>query len=74
MIGELPTAELESIKAEIAKGPIKECYFCGKKEHEVGHLIAGPLAMICNECVELCVDLLREHIPGFCAEQTTSKE
>jgi hypothetical protein len=74
MVGELPP--IEKIKTEIDKisGLVKECYFCGKKDNEVAHLIAGPLAMICSECVELSVDILREHIPGFCTEQTTTKE
>jgi len=45
-----------------------ECYFCGKKDNEVAHLIAGSSAMICSECVELCVDMIREHIPEFCTK------
>ncbi len=36
------------------------CSFCGKSQHEVKKLIAGPTVFICNECVELCVDIIRE--------------
>ncbi len=36
------------------------CSFCGKSQHEVKKLIAGPAVFICNECVELCVDIIRE--------------
>jgi ATP-dependent Clp protease ATP-binding subunit ClpX len=35
------------------------CSFCGKSEHEVKKLIAGPTVFICDECVELCVDIIR---------------
>ena len=39
------------------------CSFCGKSQYEVRNLIAGPLAVfICNECVELCMDINREMI------------
>ncbi|NDF12457.1 MAG: ATP-dependent Clp protease ATP-binding subunit ClpX [Proteobacteria bacterium] len=36
------------------------CSFCGKSQHEVKKLIAGPAVFICNECVELCLDIIRE--------------
>jgi ATP-dependent Clp protease ATP-binding subunit ClpX len=36
------------------------CSFCGKSQHEVRKLIAGPNVFICNECVELCTDIIRE--------------
>src|SRR5260370_10680959 len=36
------------------------CSFCGKSQHEVRKLIAGPTVFICDECVELCMDLIRE--------------
>jgi len=36
------------------------CSFCGKSQHEVRKLIAGPTVFICNECVELCMDIVRE--------------
>ena len=36
------------------------CSFCGKSQHEVKKLIAGPTVFICDECVELCMDIIRE--------------
>lgn len=36
------------------------CSFCGKSQHEVRKLIAGPTVFICHECVELCMDIIRE--------------
>ena len=44
------------------------CSFCGKSQHEVRKLIAGPTVFICDECVELCMDIIREenkviHLP-----------
>lgn len=57
---------IADLKSEIAKPIEAECHFCGKKDSEVPHLIAGPSSMICSECVELCVDILREYTPDFC--------
>ena len=36
------------------------CSFCGKSQHEVRKLVAGPTVYICDECVELCVDIIAE--------------
>lgn len=36
------------------------CSFCGKSQHEVKKLIAGPSVFVCDECVELCNDIIRE--------------
>ncbi|MEP6829855.1 MAG: ClpX C4-type zinc finger protein, partial [Rhizomicrobium sp.] len=36
------------------------CSFCGKSQHEVRKLIAGPTVFICDECVELCMEIIRE--------------
>ena len=36
------------------------CSFCGKSQHEVRKLIAGPTVFICDECVELCMDIIDE--------------
>ena len=44
------------------------CSFCGKSQHEVRKLIAGPSVFICDECVDLCNDIIREEIRG---EQST---
>ena len=38
------------------------CSFCGKSQHEVSKLIAGPSVYICNECVELCNDIIRQEV------------
>ncbi len=40
------------------------CSFCGKSQHEVRKLIAGPSVFICDECVELCNDIIREEVQG----------
>ncbi len=40
------------------------CSFCGKSQHEVRKLIAGPTVFICDECVELCNDIIREEVKG----------
>jgi ATP-dependent Clp protease ATP-binding subunit ClpX len=44
------------------------CSFCGKSQHEVRKLIAGPSVFICDECVELCNDIIREEIQGTATE------
>ena len=46
------------------------CSFCGKSQHEVKKLIAGPSVFICDECIELCNDIIRDEIP---VEGTDSK-
>jgi len=47
------------------------CSFCGKSQHEVRKLIAGPSVFICDECVDLCVDIIREDV-GKNTEKETS--
>jgi len=48
------------------KHPI-HCSFCGKGEKEVKKLIAGPRVYICDECIELCVDIVRDEVDDdFC--------
>jgi ATP-dependent Clp protease ATP-binding subunit ClpX len=44
------------------KGKLLYCSFCGKSQHEVRKLIAGPSVFICDECVELCNDIIREEM------------
>ena len=46
------------------------CSFCSKVEHEVNRLISGSEAHICDQCVELCVDALKEHAPPETPEQS----
>ena len=41
---------------------VLNCSFCGKSQHSVSKLIAGPAVFICNECVALCVDILDEEM------------
>ena len=43
-------------------GKLLYCSFCGKSQHEVKKLIAGPSVFICDECVELCNDIIREEV------------
>ncbi|MFN5881141.1 MAG: ClpX C4-type zinc finger protein, partial [Burkholderiales bacterium] len=40
------------------------CSFCGKSQHEVRKLIAGPSVFICDECIELCNDIIRDESQG----------
>ncbi|HJW04075.1 MAG TPA: ATP-dependent Clp protease ATP-binding subunit ClpX [Azospira sp.] len=40
------------------------CSFCGKSQHEVKKLIAGPSVFICDECIELCNDIIRDEVAG----------
>ena len=40
------------------------CSFCGKSQHEVKKLIAGPSVFICDECIELCNDIIRDEAPA----------
>ena len=49
---------------ETSKKSTLYCSFCGKSQHEVRKLIAGPTVFICDECVELCIDILREENKG----------
>jgi ATP-dependent Clp protease ATP-binding subunit ClpX len=47
------------------------CSFCGKSQHEVKKLIAGPSVFVCNECVDLCNDIIREEVD---AEQLSKED
>lgn len=49
------------------------CTFCGKSQHEVKKLIAGPSVFICDECVDLCNDILKEEIKNIAAESADDK-
>ena len=50
---------MNKVTGHDAKGKLY-CSFCGKSQHEVRKLIAGPTVFICDECVELCKDIMRE--------------
>ncbi|WP_263079466.1 ATP-dependent Clp protease ATP-binding subunit ClpX [Endozoicomonas sp. Mp262] len=49
------------------------CSFCGKSQHEVRKLIAGPSVFICDECVDLCNDIIREEIQDSDTEESSDK-
>ncbi len=49
-------------------GKLLYCSFCGKSQHEVRKLIAGPSVFICDECVELCNDIIREEVDDIVQE------
>ena len=50
------------------------CSFCGKSQHEVRKLIAGPSVFICDECIELCNDIIREEIQGEATGRLTRSD
>lgn len=54
-------------------GKLLYCSFCGKSQHEVRKLIAGPSVFVCDECVDLCNDIIREEIQEKETETTTHK-
>ena len=53
-------------------GKLLYCSFCGKSQHEVRKLIAGPSVFVCDECVELCNDIIREELEDS-TDQSESK-
>jgi len=54
-------------------GKLLYCSFCGKSQHEVRKLIAGPSVFVCDECVDLCNDIIREEIQEKDSDSTTRK-
>lgn len=54
-------------------GKLLYCSFCGKSQHEVRKLIAGPSVFVCDECVDLCNDIIREEIQEKDSETGTKK-
>ncbi len=54
-------------------GKLLYCSFCGKSQHEVRKLIAGPSVFVCDECVDLCNDIIREEIQEKDSETTTRR-
>jgi len=59
--------------SEVKPKKTDHCNFCGRSDSEVMKMIAGPGVAICNECVELCVDIIREDIPNFAVAQLDLK-
>ena len=45
------------------------CSFCGKSQHEVKKLIAGPSVFVCDECIELCNEIIRDELPALAADE-----
>jgi len=62
----------EDTRGKSDDGKLLYCSFCGKSQHEVRKLIAGPSVFICDECVELCNDIIREELEEH-SEQTRDK-
>jgi hypothetical protein len=68
--GEIDTAEfvrrLQRLPDDppARRGDTLYCSFCGKSQHEVKRLIAGPAVFICDECVDLCHGIVHEHDRG----------
>ena len=54
-------------------GKLLYCSFCGKSQHEVRKLIAGPSVFVCDECVDLCNDIIREEVQGKETESNQRK-
>ncbi|HIG59664.1 MAG TPA: ATP-dependent Clp protease ATP-binding subunit ClpX [Gammaproteobacteria bacterium] len=54
-------------------GKLLHCNFCGKSQHEVRKLIAGPSVYVCDECVELCNDIIREELQESTEEEKLKK-
>ena len=54
-------------------GKLLYCSFCGKSQNEVRKLIAGPSVFICDECVDLCNDIIREEIQEAASEGEDAK-
>ncbi len=54
-------------------GKLLYCSFCGKSQHEVRKLIAGPSVFVCDECVDLCNDIIREEIQEESKDSTSGK-
>jgi ATP-dependent Clp protease ATP-binding subunit ClpX len=50
-------------KGTSSENPL-HCSFCGKSQHEVKKLIAGPKVFICDECIDLCNDIIRDELPA----------
>ena len=50
------------------------CTFCGKSQHEVKKLIAGPSVFICDECIDLCNEIIRDELPGLEAAKENSSD
>ena len=50
------------------------CSFCGKSQHEVKKLIAGPSVFVCDECIDLCNEIIRDELPASTDTRNASGE
>ena len=50
------------------------CSFCGKSQHEVKKLIAGPSVFVCDECIELCNEIIRDELPAVTSTKDSRNE
>ncbi len=50
--------------ARIGEGDLLKCSFCGKSQRQVKKLIAGPGVYICDECIDLCNEIIEEELAG----------
>lgn len=50
------------------------CSFCGKSQHEVKKLIAGPSVFVCDECIDLCNEIIRDEVPNAAIEKVNASE
>ena len=50
------------------------CSFCGKSQHEVKKLIAGPSVFVCDECIDLCNEIIRDEVPNATIEKVNASE
>lgn len=66
-------SESQGGRGDDNSGKLLYCSFCGKSQHEVRKLIAGPSVFICDECVELCNDIIREEIEESSASTSKSE-
>ena len=53
---------MSDIKNTTSADKVLYCSFCGKSQHEVKKLIAGPSVFICDECIDLCTDIIQEEL------------
>ena len=55
-----------------SRGPTLQCSFCGKSQDDVRKLVAGPSVYICDECIDLCNDILSEELEDIATAQFSS--
>ncbi len=65
---------MTDIKSGGDNGKLLYCSFCGKSQHEVRKLIAGPSVFVCDECIELCNDIIREELQEVEAANLTKSD